>query len=831
MSLLVPAKNSGKPSGKDKAKGGVAASKKKKKASLKVPKTVQQSIPYVAVYEDTGIIEVADGVFTKAYFLKDINYQIAKIQEQEEMFIRFGEFLNAFDPSVQFQIVIINKNMDQAEFEMKTLLKPCYDSFDVLREEYNDMLLSKMREGRNNMTKEKYLVISITERDYGAAKNRFIQLDNEIASNIKKIGGSNATPLTTLERLESLYDIYNVGHEGMFGAKVQKYGKEIQYFTFENMRRMGLTTKDCIAPASLEFKRDHMLIGDTYARALFLKDIPSYLSDTILADLSGLNSNMVTSVQYTSVPADKALKIVKNQMININASLMERQKKASKAGYGIDLISPELQKAQEEANELLQDLTSKNQKMFLINLVIVHFADSLEVLDLDTESIQSTARRSLCEVKKLLGQQENGFTTALPLCNNKLAIQRTLTTESVSVFMPFVSQELLQSNGMYYGLNSVSRNLLLFNRKMSKNMNGFILGTPGSGKSFSAKREMLNVLLNTKDDVIVIDPEAEYGRMAELLKGNPDDPASAVIRIAAGSKVYINPMDMDEHYADEDDPITLKSDFLISLCETAFGDRFGLTATQRSIIDRCCRAIYEPYMASKVETGSFDKSLIPTLLDFQKKLEEQSGYEAEQIASSLEIYTRGSLNLFAHHTNVDTDARFVVYDIKDIGNNIKALAMLVVLDSVWNRIIENKKKGRNTWFYIDEIYLLFKTETSANFLRELWKRARKWGGVPTGITQNVSDLLGNDTARTMLSNCDFVQMLNQAPLDRNALAELLNISSTQLSYITNSSPGEGLIYTGSSILPFTDNFPKNTRMYQAMTSKLEEVVALERASS
>ena len=822
---LKGAKNN---SGVEGSKNKTKTPNKKKKSSFKIPKTVQQSIPYVSIYEDTGIIEIENGVFTKAYLLQDINYQIAKMQEQEEMFVRYGEFINSFDPAVRFQIVIINKNMDQDEFERKTLLKPQYDVFDPLREEYNEMLLAKMREGRNNMTKEKYLVVAIAEQDYDSARKRFIHLDNDISANIKKIGGSNAIPLTSLERMECLYDIYNVGCEGFFGSKVLKYGREIEQFSFQNMRRLGLTTKDCLAPDHLEFKRDYMRIGDKFARALFLRDLPTYLSDTILADLTNLNSSMVTSVQYTAVPAEKALNIVRNQLRNIRASLLERQKKASRSGYGAELLSPELQKAQEEANELLEDLTSKNQKMFLINLVIVHFADTLEALNLDTESIQTTARRSLCEVRKLLGQQENGFATVLPLCNNKLAIERTLTTESVSVFMPFVSQELLQVNGMYYGLNSVSRNLLLFNRKMSKNMNGFILGTSGSGKSFSAKREMLNVLLNTDDDVIVIDPEDEYGRMATLLRGSEENPQSAVVRIAAGSNIHINPMDMDESYADEDDPITLKSDFLISLCETAFGERYGMTATQRSIIDRCCRLIYQNYFNSKEQTGEFDKSLIPTLKDFQAMLEEQSGYEAQQLATSLEIYTKGSLNLFAHPTNVKTDARFVVYNIKDIGNNIKSLAMLVVLDSVWNRIIENKKKGRNTWFYIDEIYLLFKTETSANFLRELWKRARKWGGVPTGITQNVSDLLSNETARTMLSNCDFVQMLNQAPLDRNALAELLNISTTQLSYITNSGPGEGLIYTGSSILPFVDNFPKKTRMYQAMTSKMDEVVALDK---
>lgn len=815
-------------SNKQPAENTGGKKKKSKKQSFKIPKTVQQSIPYVAVYKDSGIIEIADGVFTKAYLLKDINYQIAKMQEQEEMFIRYEEFLNSFDPSVRFQIVITNKNMDQEEFENKTLLKPRYDIFDELREEYNAMLLDKIREGRNNMTKEKYLVVAITENSYEAAKNRFIRLDTDISTNIKKIGGSDATPLTTIERLESLYDIYNVGCEGLFDSKIQKYGHEIEYFTFENMQRLGLTTKDYIAPSMLEFKRDYMMIGEKYARALFLKDIPPYLTDTILADLTNLNSNMVTSIQYTSIPSDKALKVVRNQLRNIRANLQVEQKKASKAGYGVDLISPELQNAQADANEMLQDLTSKNQKMFLINLVVVHFADSMDALNADTETIQTVARRSLCEIKKLLGQQENGLNTALPLCNNKLAIERTLTTESVSVFMPFVSQELLQMGGMYYGLNAVSRNLLLINRTLSKNMSGFILGTPGSGKSFSCKREMTNVLLNTDDDVIVIDPESEYSRMAELFKGDEAAPTSSVVRVASSSGVHINPMDIDEYYANDDDPVMLKSDFLISLCEAAFGERYGLTATQRSIVDRCCKAVYADYLASKDENGNYDKSLIPTLLDFQQKLEEQSGYAAEELASSLEIYTKGSLNMFAHQTNVNTDARFVVYDIKDIANNIKSIAMLVVLDAVWNRIIENSKKGRRTWFYIDEIYLLFKTDTSANFLHDLWKRARKWGAVPTGITQNVEDLLKNETARTMLSNSDFVQMLNQAPLDRNTLADLLNISATQLSYITNSSPGEGLIYNGSSILPFKDNFPKNTKMYKAMTSKLDEVVALKK---
>ena len=383
--------------------------------------------------------------------------------------------------------------------------------------------------------------------------------------------------------------------------------------------------------------------------------------------------------------------------------------------------------------------------------------------------------------------------------------------------MPFVSQELMQSQGFYYGLNAVSRNLILFDRTKQKNCNGFILGTPGSGKSFSAKREMLNVLLNTNDDVIVIDPEREYGPMAKMLGGS-------IVRIASGSKYHINPLDMDVDYADEDDPITLKSDFLLSVCEVVLGGRYGLTPTQRSIIDRCCRLVYQEYLQSYNEsTRKYDDSKVPTLIDFYNVLNAQQEREAKEIAVSLEMYTTGSLDVFAHHTNVDVDNRFIIYDIKDVGS-LKTMTMLIVLDSIWNRIIQNRKKGKRTWFYIDEIYLLFTNETSASFLKQLYKRARKWNGVPTGITQNVEDLLLSDTARSMLSNCEFIQMLNQAPLDRAELAALLNISPSQLSYITNRNSGEGLLYVGKAIVPFIDRFPKNTNLYKAMTTKPDEIM-------
>ncbi len=782
--------------------------KQNKKEPIKIPKSAQDTIPYTNVYEDYGIIETRCGVFTKSYKLRDINYSVAKMAEQEQMLLSYGEFLNGFDPTVKFQITINNRNLNQDTFENDILIPPRNDNFNELRDEFNEKVLKrKMTEGKNNLIKEKYLTIAISSDSYEESIADFSRLESEISSNIKKIGDSEARALSTAERLEILHDVYNLGKEGAFAST----------FSFESMKKSGLTTKDCIAPSSFEFGSNHFRIGDKYGRALYLKMLPMSLRDTFIADLSDMSCNMLLSMNFETVNNEDAVKIVRNQMVNINSNVIKSQQRAFKNGYSPELISSELKYSQSECEDFMDAIVNKDQKMFFMTFVIVHFADDLETLERDTNTIEMLARTKMCTIDTLNWQQENGLNSALPLANNKLSIKRTHITESASVFMPFTSQELQHKNGMYYGINAVSRNLIMFNRINSKNGNGFILGTPGSGKSVAAKEEMVNVLLNTDDDVIVIDPEAEYHPLAKLLGGQ-------VVRIAAGGGAHINPMDLDMDYGGGDDPITLKSDFIISFCTTAFGDRYGLTPTQRSILDRCCRSCYEPFLSSfDADNGTYDSSKIPTLLDFQEKLDDLSGYDAMQLATSLEIYTRGSLNIFAHKTNVAYNNRFVVYDIKDIGSTLTSVGMLVVLDNIWNRIMENRRRGKNTWFYIDEIYLLFKNNTSANFLRELYKRARKYGGFPTGITQNVSDLLENDIARTMISNCEFIEMLNQAPLDRANLAELLNISSTQLSHITNAPPGQGLIYTGSSIIPFENKFPQDTELYKAMTTKLSEL--------
>lgn len=808
---------------------------KERSSKLKVPRTVADSIPYFAVYPDNGIIETKPHVFTRSYLLQDINYQIAKDEEQFDMFMKFGQLLNSFDPTVNFEITVNQKNINMEDFEEQTMLPLQDDELDPLRIERNNTMRKKISEGKNSLVKEKYLTVSVTADTLEDAERTFVRLDRDIASHVKKIGKSDATPLTTVQRLETLHDIYNIGSESLFGNNMvmeQKEDGTVEYsfapekFRFDIMSRMGLTTKDVIGPSEFVFKGDYGMVGDTYFRALFLRQMPTFLTDKVLDNLTNTECNMITSLHYQPVDGEKSQKMIRNKMTNINASMVDKQKKASKAGFSPELISPELKKAREETDQLLDDINSKNQKIFFVTLVIVHFADSKEQLDSDTKAIQTIGKTMVLDIKTLRSQQENGLNTALPLAYNQLAIKRTLTTESASIFMPFVNQELLDRNGgMYYGNNAVSHNLIMMNRRNCKNGNGFIFGTPGSGKSMSAKQEMMTVLLSSQDTVVVIDPEGEYYPMAEML----GEETGEVIRIAAGSDVHINPFDIDMDADSKDDPMAIKSDFIVSLCETAVADRFGLAPTQRSIIDRCVRKVYEPYLASRnPETGEYDKDKLPTFKDFYSYLRQQSGYDAMQLADMLEIYVTGSLDLFAYRTNVEYHKRFVVFDIKDVGATMKSMALLVVLDNIWNRIVAGRKEGRYTWFFIDEIYLLFKTQSSAEFLRNLYKRARKYYGLPTGITQNVSDLLEDDTARTMISNCEYIQMLNQAPLDRGQLAELLNISDSQLEFVTNSDPGQGLIYNGNVIVPFVNKLPRDTKEYQAMTTKPDEVKAREK---
>ncbi|MGI6144758.1 MAG: VirB4-like conjugal transfer ATPase, CD1110 family [Peptococcia bacterium] len=777
--------------------GNSKSKKNSRNSSFKMlPKTSQETIPYLMAYDD-GVIEIKKGVFSKTIQFFDINYQIARQEDKEDIFIKYCELLNYFNSTVGLQITVINKSINRKTFEDKILLKERGDRFDPYRREYNEMLRHQVNVGKNDIQKEKYITITVTANAVEEARGIFARLENEVIGLIRKLG-SHGRVLTIQDRLELLHDIYRHGNEGEF-----IYEPRIN-------RRKGLMTKDLIAPDSFEFKRDYMLLGNNYARALFIKDLPTFINDGFLSELTDFSFNMLLTINIKPIEPHIALRLINRQITGMEANKIEYQRRSFKGGYLEPFIPYELRNSLEEAQKLLDEVVNKNQKLFLTNIIITHLADDKEQLDRDTDAITAVGRKYLCQMGVLNYQQEDGLNTVLPLGINNIKADRCLTTESAAIFIPFTSQELLQDDGMYYGLNAVSRNLIMFNRKSLKNANGFILGSPGSGKSFSAKREMVNVLLNTDDDVIIIDPEREYTRLVQNFGGE-------VVHISAGSKNYINPLDMSIDYSDDDEPLLLKSDFILSLCEVIVGGREGLNPKEKSIIDRCLKLTYKEYLQD------FDPEKIPTLKDFYEIMRRQKELEAENLATALELYTTGNLSVFANKTNINVNNRLICYDIKDLGKQLKTMGMLIVLDAIWNRITFNRDKGKRTWLYMDEIYLLFANEYSANFLFELYKRARKWGAIPTGITQNVEDLLKSELARRMLANSDFILMLNQAPTDRVELAKLLNISATQLSYVTNSDPGQGLLFSGNSIIPFIDKFPQHTQLYRLMTTKVEEV--------
>lgn len=783
-----------------------------------LPKTAQATIPYINVYRN-GIIESAPGYFTKAYKLTDINFRVASYEDQEKIFDKYKEFLASLSADTQLQIIINNRNEDEDSIVDSIMCKMEADKYNEYRVEMNDMIRQKMTEGRNNLISEKYAIIGTKKDNIRDVQIAFSRIDTEIDQKFKDISNSQEVrtePQTIQERLKCLYDIMNSGKEKLL---------PIERFDFDELSKQGLTTKDLISPSGFRFEANEFRMGDKWARVLFLKVLPSSMNTDFMADLSGLPFNLTASFNIEPIAQDKALKMISRQLTNIRSNVIKAQKDAYRAGYSGDLISPELTFSQNQAEDLLDNMKTGGQKLFYFNGVVMHYADSKEELDKDTESIISLGNRYLMTIDKLTFQQEIGFKTALPLGINDLSVQlsieKLLPTDSVSLFIPFTSKELMQKGGMYYGLNAVSHNLLLFNRLNSKNQNGLILGQPGSGKSFSAKREMINVFLTTKDDIYVIDPESEYAHMAQLLDGS-------VIHLEAGAKVYINPFDMDVQYGDEEgksgtDPVKMKSDYICMLCESAMGGRYEITNIQKSIIDRVVIQLYKPYLKHMRELNdssiTCDTDASPTMEQFYSLLMDQPEPEAQNIALSLEIYCLGSFDTFAHKTNVDVNNRFTVYDIKDIGNGMKEMGLQVCLNHIWNKIIDNQKNNKRTWFYIDEFHILTKTRSSAEFLQQIWKRARKWGGIPTAITQNVEDLLNSEESRAIINNCEFIMMLSQSPIDRAALAEMYHISDAQLNYITNSPPGQGLIYNGEGIIPFIDKFPKDTKLYKIMSSK------------
>ena len=767
---------------------------KKKRVSKKriVPKTTQKTLPYKRVC-DEYIIKIDDNKFSKTYRFEDVNYAIAKQEEQEAIFLAYCSVLNSFDTSADIQITVHNNRVNKADFNKMVLLKHKGDSFDHYIDVYNEMLVEKMEQGQNGIIRNKYLTVTVQAADLESARAKFASIDLEVINAFKKIG-SIITPLTSHERMSILKDIFRGVDE------------EIPVLSNKDFSRQAERAYCC--PDYFEFKKDYFMWNNKYARTMFIKDMPASLKDNILTDIANTNLDVMVSVNVAPVDPYKALKIVNHQLTSMRANKLQAEKKAIQSGYTSDVINEDLKHSLIEAEELLDDLRSKNQKMFLDNIIIMVTADDFDELENNTETIEAVVRKHICSVSTLKFQQEKGLQSVLPLGNCTLKIRRTLTTESTAVFLPFASKEITHKNGMYYGLNTLSNNMIIFNRLMLKNPNGFILGSPGSGKSFSAKREMLNVFLATDDDIIISDPESEYSPLVARFGGQ-------VIKISPISDQYINPMDINMNYSDDDNPIALKADFILSLCELIVGGKNGLEPVEKTIIDRCVRLVYQEYLADPVPEK------MPILEDLYNLLRKQEEPEAQRLATSLEIYVTGSLNVFNHQKNVDINNRIVCFDIKELGKQLKKIGMLVIQDQVWNRVTMNRSAHKSTRYYVDEFHLLLKEEQTAAYSVEIWKRFRKWGGIPTGITQNIKDLLSSREIENIFENSDFIYMLNQASGDRQILAKQLNISPTQLSYVTNSNEGEGLLFYGNVIIPFVDRFPKNS-LYKIMTTRLEE---------
>ncbi len=761
-----------------------------------VPKGVQDVIPVQKMFED-GIFLVGENKYSVSYKFTDVNYAVASKNDKEAMFLKYSEVLNGFDTSAITKITINNHYINKQDFEKNMLFDYVNDSLDEYRREYNDMLKNKVSDF-NNIVQEKYITITVNKNSLEEARNYFNRIEVELSNRLAELG-SKCIRTNSVNRLKVFYDFFRIGEENYFSFDV-----------LSNMKK-GHSFKDYICPDSFSFEKDYFMFGNKYGRVLFLKEYASFIKDSMVSELTDINKNMMMSIDVLPIPLDEAIREVENRRLGVESNITNWQRRQNDKNNFSAVIPYDLELQRKESKEFLEDLTTRDQRMFLSTLTFVHTANSKKELDNDTEALLATARKHLCQLAVLKWQQMDGLNTVIPYGVKKIDSLRTLTTESLAVFMPFRVQEINHPHGVYYGQNVISKNMILADRGSLLNGNSFILGVPGSGKSFVAKNEIVNTMLkNPNADIIIIDPEREYGNLVNALHGE-------VIKISSTSNNHINAMDLNKDYGDGANPVILKSEFLLSLCEQLIGKN-NLNPQAKSIIDRCTANVYRFY-----QQGNY-QGTPPTLQDFHDELMKQTEPEAKSIALAIELFTNGSLNTFAKQTNVDTNNRLICYDILDLGKQLQSLGMLVILDSILNRITKNRSKGRTTYIFIDEIYLLFQHEYSANFLFTLWKRVRKYGACATGITQNVDDLLQSHTARTMLANSEFIVMLNQAATDRVELAKLLNISELQMSYITNVAAGHGLIRIGSILVPFENDFPKNTKLYKLMTTKPSEVL-------
>lgn len=783
---------------KSSAKKKAAADKKAEQKRL----SAQQSIPYREMAKD-GICRVQEKYYSKTIRFYDINYQLAQNEDKNAIFENWCDFLNYFDSSIHFQLSFINHHSNMKEFESVIQIKPRQDAFNDIRMEYAQMLKHQLAKGNNGLVRTKYITFGIEAENIREAKPKLERIETDILNNFKVLGVP-AYPLDGKERLQIFYETFNPDETVPF------------QFSYDQVLRSGMGTKDFVAPTSFVFKNGKdFKMGNTLGAVSYLQILAPELTDRMLAEFLDMDRNLMVNLHIQSIDQMKAIKLVKSKVTDINRMKIEEQKKAVRSGYDMDIIPSDLNTYGGEAKRLLEDLQSRNERMFLVTAVFLNTAKTKQELDNAVFQTAGIAQKYNCSLRRLDYMQEPGLMSSLPLGVNFIPIKRALTTTSTAIFVPFTTQELfMDGESLYYGLNALSNNMIMVDRKKLKNPNGLILGTPGSGKSFSAKREITNAFFVTQDDIIIGDPEGEYYPLVNALGGQ-------VIHISPTSHDYINPMDINLDYAEDDNPLGFKSDFILSLCELIMGSRNGIEAEEKSVIDRCLPLVYQKYFENPVPEN------MPVLGDLYQCLRQQKEVQAQRIATALEIYVNGSLKVFNHRTNVELDNRIVCFDIKDLGKQLKKLGMLIVQDQVWNRVTVNRAAHKSTRYYIDEFHLLLKEEQTAAYSVEIWKRFRKWGGIPTGITQNIKDLLASREIENIFENSDFILMLNQAAGDRQILAKQLNISPHQLSYVTNSGEGEGLIFYGSTIIPFKDKFDKSLRLYSLMTTKVSDLEAQE----
>lgn len=792
---------------------------KNPKEKKQIARTTQQTIPYIDAYEN-GVLYLGDFLFNKSWEYEDISFKTSSDEQQETIYSHYMNFLNTINPGENITFSFINEIEDSDEKIEKISPILRGDALDTYRKEKIEILKDKAINNRNSISTKKYMSATIKSDDVNKAMQRMFSLGAELDTNFRKVTKHPIKELKLPAKLELLHTILNSTEKNYWFEHDKEGNVSVD---FARMAKQGLTTKDIIAPDNIKFYRDHFEINGRVGQAMYLDNLANWMNTNFLSDLCAINFESVISLQIQAIPQDEAQKLVHNQLVNITAEVIEKQEKSKNPEF----ISVDLKKAKEQIDLLQNDIMNRDQKLFYMSLTLVHFADNLEKLREQTRTIKNVGNKYLSSIKTLGYQQERGFVSTLPLGINKTFVNRLLTTESLGLFLPFDEVNQFDEGGLYYGVNAINKSLIVCDRTKGQNFNGLVLGSSGSGKSLSSKAEMGDVCMMRDDYIYVIDPQGEYIKFANSFQGS-------VIKIAPGNGVYINPLDLDidTTYDSEYNPLAMKIDFICGILETMLGTGAKLTPTQKSIVDRCVHQIYMPYfehlnelpLDANGKKRTIDREHCPTLQNLFETLLQQTQIEAQNLALVMETYTTGSFDTFAHRTNVDLSNKLIVYDISNIGTNLKELALKVCTNDVWLKMMQNRRENRYTWFYLDEFHLLLSNDSTAEFLKTIWKCARKFLGVPTGLTQNVEDLLLSPAARAIINNSSFVYMLNQSAMDRSMLQDILHLSDNDVEFITNAERGHGLIYNGKQAIPFENDFPTNTQLYKIYSSKPEDTI-------